>query len=239
MKKSAFKRIIGIILTVIIALQVVLCVTLMLRTAAGKDAEIFGFRFYYIATPSMEPEIPVGSQIVVKKTDVELLVKGDVITFASRDPAIMGYPNTHRIEAVTEDGDGKLCFVTKGDNNPQVDEYLVYPSEIYGKVVAVAPVYEGIIRFYSFAATPIGFSVVIVMPLLLVLAMFLRSFTKEFKGLAETSAMEKNEEENIDTLIAEYISRHPDEELTPDSTARIAAELMKEMEEIKRKGAEE
>ncbi len=197
MWKTRFKKIAGGILTGFIAVQMCLCIVLMLRSASGQDTHVFGYRFYYIVSPSMEPTIPVRSQIVVKKTDVKKLREGDIITFASKDPAIAGYPNTHRIEQIITDEQGSMAFVTKGDNNPTVDDYLVYPSEIYGKVVVIAPLWKGIIQFYSFAATPIGFAVVIVMPLLLVLGAFLRSFTKELNQLRELSEQTEKEEQDV------------------------------------------
>ncbi len=233
------KSIFNGVLTVFIVVQVCLCMVLMLRSISGKDMAVFGYRFYYIVSPSMEPTIPVGSQIVVKETDPETLAVGDIITFVSRDPTIAGRPNTHRIESIVTEA-GKLAFVTQGDNNPTPDSQLVYPHEIYGEVVLIAPSWQGLITFYSFASTPMGFVVIIVMPLLLVMSMFLRSFTKTVKESREQEqTLSEADAAMIGQLVQQYLQEHPDQELTLEQANCIAADLIKAAGQIGAEGAEE
>ncbi len=240
------KKIFGHLLTVLILLQFVLCFFLMFRTAKGQDMAIFGYRFYYIVSPSMEPVIEVGSEIVVKEVDIDTLKEKDIITFESRDPSIKGYPNTHRIQEITMDEAGKKAFITKGDNNKLPDEYLVYPEDIYGKVVAIAPAWEGLIRFYSFAATPTGFMVVVIMPLLLLFTGFFRSLLREMKEASEEAKQqvisdEKSQnngilinetamQEMLAAVIRTYKEEHPGQEITPEEAAKLAAGLAAFME---------
>ncbi len=245
MKKFRLKKIAGFALTVFIIIQACVCVVLMLRSVSGRDMEIFGYRFYHIISPSMEPTIPVGSQIIVKETDPAQLQVGDIITFRSQDPAISGYPNTHRIDQIVTDDAGNTAYITKGDNNPIVDDYLVYPADLYGKVVVITPVGEWLLAFYSFATTPIGFCVVIIMPLLLVLAIFLRSFIKEIKRLTASPKEEAAAPAAVtDALVVEavvqaYLSEHPHEELTAEEATAIAGELMTVVEATRKEGVEE
>jgi signal peptidase len=88
----------------------------------------------------MEPAYPVGSILVTKKIDADELVVGDVISFYSKDPSIYGKPNTHRIESKGLDGENRLYFITKGDNNPIEDRFWVYEDSIIGKVSGSIPV---------------------------------------------------------------------------------------------------
>ena len=97
-------------------------------------ATLFGYRVYYISTGSMEPDIPQGSIVIVKRTPAEDIEVGDVISFISSEPAIAGNINTHSVYAIERDGDG-LLFTTKGTANDIPDEYKVRPDDVTGVVV--------------------------------------------------------------------------------------------------------
>lgn len=73
--------------------------------------------------------------MIAKITDTEELKVGDVISFVSRDPDIAGMINTHNIDKISYDTNGKPVFTTKGSNNPTADKYPVYPEDIRGRVV--------------------------------------------------------------------------------------------------------
>ena len=81
----------------------------------------------------MEPDIPEGSIVVVKRTDPEKIEVGDVISFISSDPAIAGSVNTHSVIEIDRDEKG-LVFTTKGTANPIPDEYKVRPDDVVGVV---------------------------------------------------------------------------------------------------------
>lgn len=126
------KKIISIIAILFFVLSFIF---LLFSTFAVKsDRALFGYRFYYISTPSMEPDIMRGSIIICEETDISNLKAGDVISFVSRDPEIKGMINTHNIDSIEYNGDIPV-FTTKGTNNPVVDEYKVYSEDIKGVVV--------------------------------------------------------------------------------------------------------
>ncbi len=236
MKKNLLK-LASHLLTVLIIMQAIICLILLYRTAANRDFALFGYRFYYIVSPSMEPTIHTGAEIVVKEVDTDVLEVGDIITFSSKDPAIKGYPNTHRIVEITQDKNGRQAFVTKGDNNPMADPYLVYSEDIYGKVVMITPALRGLIMFYSFAATPVGFMVVVIMPLLLVFGIFCRSFINEIKESTvrlgeeaeqKTEASEDDMQQMIAVVVKKYMEEHPGQELSMEEAVVLAAGLLKE-----------
>jgi len=93
------------------------------------------FRFYpsVIATGSMEPYINVGDVIIVDKSNVDMIIKGDIIQFKREDIFI-----SHRVIEVLEK-EGEKLYRTKGDNNSASDLELVYSTQIQGKVVATVP----------------------------------------------------------------------------------------------------
>lgn len=81
------------------------------------------FDFYYIKTGSMEPELPVGT-IVVVDADAQAKV-GDIYAYQSGKNVVI-----HRIMAVDEEG-----YFFKGDANPSMDAAKVTEKQLVGKVV--------------------------------------------------------------------------------------------------------
>lgn len=128
------KRIVSIISVIffLFAISLLIFATLSLN---NDNMTLFGCRFYYVLTGSMEPDIAEGSFIVVKQTKAEELSVGDVISFYSDDPDIEGKINTHAIYSIEQDENGKEYFVTRGSANPAPDDYPVYAEDIRGKVV--------------------------------------------------------------------------------------------------------
>lgn len=118
-----------IILAAALTALVALTVYIMVCNMRGEVAGVFGVSVVKVVTGSMEPSIHAGDYIVLKQTDPDELRVGDVICFYSRDSAIYGKPNTHRIVSVLDDG----SFVTKGDANPISDSVTVPPETIIGK----------------------------------------------------------------------------------------------------------
>ena len=120
---------------------------------------------YVIATPSMTPTIKVDDAILVRRVDYKSLKKGDIITFKSSDSRLNGMVITHRINEVITDENGNITFVTKGDNNKNVDDAQVLPENIYGKVMVKVPFYSAIKKTIS---NPIVISLVIVVMVALI-----------------------------------------------------------------------
>lgn len=88
--------------------------------------KLFGYQTYNVISGSMEPEIPVGSLILVKEIDPYDIETGQVIAFYSNASVV-----THRV-VKNNSFDGK--FVTKGDANADVDLKDVDYSELIGIV---------------------------------------------------------------------------------------------------------
>lgn len=125
------------------------------------------FGAYVIVSPSMVPTINVNDGIVVQKVvDESTLKVGDVITFSSNDEDYEGLTVTHRIVGKQMVQSGEYVYRTKGDNNVSEDSALVKFSDIYGKVIMKIPMIGYI---YNFLTTPLGFSIGIIIPILLVL----------------------------------------------------------------------
>ena len=110
----------------------------------SSDKSVFGFRFYNVLTPSMTPEIPVGSMVFVKMVESTELKVGDIVTYStSKDGSTV---LTHRVSRILGSKDN-LRFMTKGDANLVEDLNPVYPEQVIGRVNLIVP-YLGSIMTY-------------------------------------------------------------------------------------------
>ena len=97
--------------------------------------KLFGYQIYNVLTQSMEPAMPVGSAIYVKRCDPQALEQGEIITF--RLSQVTGLVETHRV--VENDTQAKQ-LITKGDANALPDVDPVSYERVVGKVVICIPV---------------------------------------------------------------------------------------------------
>lgn len=119
-----------------------------------------------VMSGSMEPAIPVGSIVVVKRVDADDVEVGDIIAFQ------MGESKTlHRVvDKVFDVGffeGGSFYFRTKGDANEDPDPWIVRPEQVSGALLLTIPYYG---RLIHFAGTPIGFTLMVVVPAILLIA---------------------------------------------------------------------
>ena len=81
---------------------------------------------------SMRPFLRGGEVLIIRKTVVSSLRRGDLILFKNRQ----GVPVIHRIVRKMRGNDGAIAFETKGDAQLSLDE-PVGGSEILGKVCRI------------------------------------------------------------------------------------------------------
>ncbi|MFA5575703.1 MAG: signal peptidase I [Tissierellaceae bacterium] len=91
-----------------------------------------------IATGSMEPFMSPGDIILVRRLtdmeDIKRLKKGDIIQFKKASILI-----SHRIVGIEGSKDKDIKFVTKGDNNKEIDRETVSPENVKGKIKHILP----------------------------------------------------------------------------------------------------
>lgn len=120
--------------------------------------------FLIVLSGSMYPTIKQGDIVVSESINVNEINKNDIITFINSDQ-----PDnyiTHRIINIIPFNDGILRFQTKGDANNDLDDHIVLPSEIVGKVSIIIP-YLGYVP--HFAQSLIGLFSLIIIPGLLIM----------------------------------------------------------------------
>ena len=95
-------------------LWLVLTIQILILTCFALPS-ILGFQCYTVISGSMQPALPVGCAIYVKKEKPELVKKGDIITYT------VGEEETRVTHRVLETDMKKRQFVTKGDANKDED----------------------------------------------------------------------------------------------------------------------
>ena len=172
--KSKGRKIFDIISTIVEVLVflivVAAVVVVVLQKRQGKDVQILGYNFFYVATDSMDPTIKPKEVIMCKAvTDANELNVGDVITFVAPSGPLAGQNITHRIVGYNTDALGnKIGFYTKGDNpNVQQDSWVLYPKNIKAKYVRTMHVFTFMLSGFA------GYFVCIVLPLLIIFGLFI------------------------------------------------------------------
>ncbi len=227
--KEWIKKILSGFVTVILVITVGISMILMVKNATGQEPAIFGYRFFYVVTGSMEPTIHSGSAALVhKETSYQL---DDIITFSSSDAAILGQANTHRIIGTDgKDSQGNPIFITKGDANNTADEARVTYAQIYGKVVFHTGELTGLGTLIGFVMTPMGFISAVVMPVMLIIFFYAKDFARQYREAAEKEKAENGETEET----GPKLSKEEAEELL-----RLAAAFKAEKSEEKAEKNEE
>lgn len=165
-RKKTFRLIVKIFNILLLSMISLFLICLMFYVISSKIAEkkekIPLFGFYTIISPSMEPNINVYDVVLVKKTNINKLKKGDVITFYSTNNYFGDTPITHRIANI----DDRTSIIVKGDHNEKADNEKVIPKNIIGKVILVIP---SLGKLQFFLASKSGFIVAIIIPAIVII----------------------------------------------------------------------
>jgi signal peptidase len=132
-----------------------------------------------VESGSMEPTIKTGSLVFIVPSKTYRV--GDIITFSSSGAKI---PTTHRIADAREEN-GTVRYTTKGDANEEADAKSIPEGAIIGTVRLAVP-FAGYI--VDFARQPLGFSLLIVLPALLIIVGELETIWRELRGKRQLPA---------------------------------------------------
>lgn len=143
------KRFLGIVLNVIfyfIAIfSTVFVVLFGTQNPQAIPRDVMGFSVMRVASDRMEPNIPVNSLIVTRKTNPNDLQIGDVVIYGSANHTTL----THRIHEIIEDDALKgREFVLKGDALATTDMKIATGPGIIGRVIFISyPVGRALLFF--------------------------------------------------------------------------------------------
>ena len=134
--------------------------TLFLVALLSVLPMFFGNRTLIILSGSMEPAIPTGGLVIAQPVPSRNLDIGDVIVYSPG--AESQIPIVHRIADISERR-GTRYYATRGDANPSADVAEVALPATAWRVGASWPLVGYVI---SFAASPLGIFILIVLPLI-------------------------------------------------------------------------
>ena len=201
---------------VLILVLVALVLYLFVARISGKVPSLFGYSVVRIVTPSMDPKIPVGSFVLIKKAAPEDIAPGDIITFYTDDPdpLIAGKTITHRVLSVSCE-DGKYVFQTKGDNmatNPVPDAYPARGERLVGRYVCgMLPVTAMVTLFQEHL--PIALLVTILIPTIIMIQGTVRKKIKLAPAEREERIRQQVEAELARLKVEQNASDAPDDEI--------------------------
>jgi signal peptidase I len=105
-------------------------VVLVAFLAAAGAWLLTGGRFYVVSTPSMSPQVPVGSLVLTRPAPAGGPHVGQIIAF--HPPAEPQTTYTHRVYKVLPGG----AYQTKGDLDPTPDAWVITKQNVVGVAVA-------------------------------------------------------------------------------------------------------
>lgn len=158
---------------VVECLALVLAIALMTAAVLTYLAPHLGWRVDVVCSGSMEPELRVGSLAVTRPIESQDILVGDIITFNPRGVTLGENLVSHRVIGIGRNS--PLYFETKGDANDKADPFIVPARNLVGKVCFHTP-YAGYVT--AFLRTPWGFLLALVIPGLIVIAMYIRSIQR-------------------------------------------------------------
>lgn len=165
-------------------LVAIICGALVFAADNNEDKSVFGYRYYDVLTPSMEPAYHKGGLIIVKLVHDSEIAVGDVITFNPGEDSDTYL--THRVVEKLEnyEGTGVTCYRTQGDANQDQDPFLISSDRVVGKVVFGMPVAGALLHFIK---VHIAFSIGMV-----ILVMIFSSLVKKLVELDKEEKKQNN-----------------------------------------------
>jgi len=149
-----------------------IAVLLMVAAVFTYLAPHFDWQVDAVVSGSMEPQLKVGSLVVVRPVDPETIVVGDIITF--RLTGVDETMVTHRVTGIRHHS--PLYFETKGDANEKPDPFIVPARDLVGKICLHVP---SLGYFTEFLKTLYGFIFAVVIPGLVIIILYTWSVWRE------------------------------------------------------------
>lgn len=159
--------ILGTILCIILLPILIINLTLIVKSYVNKEKvpSVGGYLPMIVLTDSMLPDIKSGDLIICKTADADSIRVDDVISFF--DPVGNGTSVvTHRVIEIVDEN-GKLSFITKGDNNNTEDKEPVPAENLVGVYKTRIPGAGNIAMFMQSTA---GLIICVVLPIILLVA---------------------------------------------------------------------
>ena len=212
----------------VLVISVLLCVGVLAQVLSKGYVSVGGYSLFRVVTGSMEPEIPVGSLILSKQTDIEQIQIGDIVNFRSKESGMLGMVITHRVIQRYEDRSGNILLETKGDANRYTDGLFVDEDNLIGKTVIYTKEGNLMAGILSLLTNKIGFLACIVVPCLLIGIFAMRDCVNSLRD--EINAVSQRLDE-VEDAAAERIEQQLSETEYQALCDRLRSELLEELKQ--------
>jgi signal peptidase I len=161
----------------------------MFAFSNSTEKSIFGYRFYHVLTPSMEPVFGVGDMIFVKLCEPEDVKKDDIITFVPNRNA-KAYLTHRAVEIRPGENGGAPVIVTRGDAN-NTEDPPISGEAVVGKYVFHIPKVGSALQFVRENIILMGICLAASFALLIFLRSYFSAKRREAEGAVDESPREE------------------------------------------------
>lgn len=159
-----FKIIMTVIRVLIIGMLVGFIIVVLLQRFSDNKISFFNYRMFTVISGSMEPMYNIGDVLISKEVESSKIKVGDTISYLGDKGDFRDKVITHQVIRIEKEG-GEYLFYTKGLANI-VEDPVVHESQVYGVVIHKTLILSII---YKIVATPIGFYLFIIIPLMFII----------------------------------------------------------------------
>ncbi len=161
-----FKIVTGLVKAFIIIVMIFYVAFVIVQRVSGNNS-IMGYRFFTVATGSMQGVYNVNDVIAIRDCDINNLKKGDDIAYLGTRAGLEGKIIVHRIVRIEDASDGTKVFTTKGVNS-DVEDPIIHSNQILGSVVGKIPI---ITQINHIVRSQFGFFTLIFCPLVAIIVL--------------------------------------------------------------------
>lgn len=188
---KAFKRICGILGTLILIVLIAVVVLMFNARVSGEAPSVFGYQVFRVSSGSMEPELMIGDVILVKEAKAEDIQKGDIVTYKGEEGSFADKFITHKMIEDPAYVNGEYVFKSQGTAEGSLPDPDWYEDQLLGEFVCKLPFID---KVYTFFLEPYGLMVFI----LIIISLFgyeLISLIVSYKNLDQLEYEDKLEKE--------------------------------------------
>lgn len=154
-KRSPVNIIEGIVITVLIVLIIFILVVYFAFSKTGATPKFFGYTFYRTMAVNMETDIPAGTAIIAKASEIDNIKEGSVVLCKVDETTVL----TRVVQIVNENG--QLSYVVKFDTAPAADTFKIPGDNVIAKAIYQS---AGLGSMLGFVTSTFGIMLIIIIP---------------------------------------------------------------------------
>lgn len=154
-KRSPVNIIEGIVITVLIVLIIFMLVIYFAFSKTGATPKFFGYTFYRTMAVNMETDIPAGTAIIAKASEIDNIKEGSVVLCKVDETTVL----TRVVQIVNENG--QLSYVVKFDTAPAADTFKIPGDNVIAKAIYQS---AGLGSMLGFVTSTFGIMLIIIIP---------------------------------------------------------------------------